>query len=108
MLIEVMKTLENSVIEKLKQHRMQMLLDDIKCNSYRVLYIFTRLDDAQDKDDMLSNLKQLAAEELTDMDLPTIALIIKDCKVGQGLKFLARNYLIWNNNERFGWKICLT
>ena len=37
MIIEVMRTLENSVIEKSKQHRMKMLLDDIKSNRYRVL-----------------------------------------------------------------------
>ena len=43
---------------------------------------------------MLSIIKQLAAEELLSpeqfeqLDLPTIALVIKDTKVGQGLKFL--------------------
>ena len=51
---------------------------------------------------MLFILKQLAADELLSpeqfeqlseleqMDLPTIALVIKDTKVGQGLKFLHR------------------
>ena len=88
MIIEVKKTLVNSVIEKSKQHQMKMLLYDIKSNRYRVL-IYT--------DDMLSIFKQMAADELLspeqfaklseleDMDLP-IALIIKDSKVGQGLK----------------------
>ena len=71
-------------------------------NRYRVRSIFTRLVDAQDKENMLFILKQLAAEELLSpeqfeqlseleqMDLPTIALVIKDTKVGQGLKFLPR------------------
>ena len=66
-----------------------------------LFYIHT-LDDAQDKEGMLVILKQLAAEELPSpeqfeqlfeleqMDLPTIALVIKDTKVGQGLKFLPR------------------
>ena len=78
-----------------------MLTGDIKSNRYRVHSIFTRSDDV-DKEDMLFILKQLAAEELLSpeqfeqlfeleqMDLPTIALVIKDIKVGQGLKFLLR------------------
>ena len=73
-----------------------------KLKQQRVHSIFTRLDDAQDNEDMLFILKQLAAEEslapeqfeqlseLEQMDLPTIALVIKDTKVGQGLKFLPR------------------
>ena len=41
-----------------------MLTGDIKSNRYRVHSIFTWVDDAQDKEDLLFNLKQLAAEEL--------------------------------------------
>ena len=81
-----------------------MLTGNIKSNQSRVHSIFTRLDAAQDKEDLLFILKQLAAEELLSpeqfeqlseleqMDLPTIALVIKDTKtkVGQGLKFLPR------------------
>ena len=60
------------------------------------------MDDVQDKQDMLFILKQLAAEELLspeqfeqlseleEMDLPTIAVVIKNTKAGQGLKFLPR------------------
>ena len=78
-----------------------MLTGDIKSNRHRIS-IFTRLDDAQEKEDMLFNLKQLVAEvllspeqfeqlsELEQMDLPTIALVIKDTKVGQAWKFLPR------------------
>ena len=56
----------------------KMLTGDIKSNRYCVHSIFTRLDDAQDKEDMLFILKQLAAEEfeqlseLEQMDLPTM------------------------------------
>ena len=79
-----------------------MLTGDIKSNRYRVHSIFTRLDDAQDQGDLLFIVKQLAAEELLSteqfeqlsefeqMNLPTIALAIKDTKVEQGLKFLPR------------------
>ena len=55
------------------------------------------MDDAQDKEDMLPILKQLAAEELLSaeqdqqqlskleqMDLPTIALVIKETKLDKG------------------------
>ena len=88
-----------STIPKSKQQRLKMLTGDIKNSRYCVHSIFTRLDDAQDKEDMLFTLKQLAAEELLSpeqfeqleqMDLPTIALVIKDNKVGQALQFLPR------------------
>ena len=59
-----------STIPKSKQQRLKMLTGDIKSNRYRVHSIFTRLDDAQDKEDMLFILKRL--------DLPTIALVLKD------------------------------
>ena len=71
-----------------------MLRGDIKSNRYRAYSIFTRLNDAQDKEEMIFILKQLAAEELPSpkqfeqfselelKDLPTIALVMKDTKVG--------------------------
>ena len=79
-----------------------MLMDDINSNRHCVQSVFTRLDDAQDKDDALSILKQLIREELLsaeqyeklaeleDLDLPTVAMVIMDSKNGQGLKFLPR------------------
>ena len=91
-----------STIPKSKQQRLKTMTGYIKNNRYRVHSIFTRLVDVQDKEDMLFILKQLAADELLSlekfeqvyeleqMDLPTIALVIKDTKVGQGLKFLPR------------------
>ena len=55
----------------------------------------------EDKEDMLFILKQLAAEELLSpeqfeqlseqMDLPTISLVIKDTKVGQGTTKIKRS-----------------
>ena len=78
---EIVKTLE----------RIKMLTGDIKSNRHSVHFILTRFDDVQDKEDMLFILKQLAVEELLspeqleleEMDLPTIAVVIKDTKVGQ-------------------------
>ena len=51
-------------IPKSKQQHLKMLAGDIKSSRYHVYSIFTRLDDAQDREDMLFILKQLAAEEL--------------------------------------------
>ena len=98
------------MIDETLDHKIETtaLTGDIKSNQYRFHSISTRLDDAQDKEDMLFILKQLVAEELLlpeqfeqlseleQMDLPTIALVIKDTKVGQGLKFLPRklNHLL--------------
>ena len=75
-----------------------MLIDDINNNRYRVSSILTRLSNSQD--DIKNIAKALVHEELLteeqfeklakleDLDLPTVALIIKDTKIGQGLKFL--------------------
>ena len=77
-----------------------MLIDDIHNNRYRVTSILTRLSNSQD--DIKTITKVLAREELLseeqfqklakleDWDLPTVALIIKDTKIGRGLKFLPR------------------
>ena len=61
------------------------------------------MDDTSDKDDALTILKELVKEELLSeeqyeelakledlVDLPAIAQIINDTKVGQGLSFLPR------------------
>ena len=92
MILENINALDGSTIEKSKLHRIKMLLDDIKSNRHHVHSVFMRLDDAQDREDMLHIWKQLVSEELlTDeqfkklsnlegMDLREIALIIKDTK----------------------------
>ena len=94
MIDEIMKTLEASPIAKTKQHRLKMLVDDITSNRYRLQSIFTRLDDAQDKDDTLHILKELVKEELLSeeqyeelaelegLDLPAVVLVIKDSMIG--------------------------
>ena len=60
------------------------------------------LGDAQDKNEILFIVNQLVKEELQQleqsehlseleqMDLPTIARVIKNTKVGKGIKFLPR------------------
>ena len=74
-------------IPKSKQRHLQILLNDI--NSNRVETILTRLNDAQDERDISNILEQLVREEmlsyeqfgqlceLEQMDLPTIALVIR-------------------------------
>ena len=74
-----------------------MLLNDIADNRHRVQTILTRLKD-NGKDE--NTLKQLVREQLLSpeqyekaaaaLDLTAIADIIKDTKVGRGLKFLPR------------------
>ena len=97
----LLNQLENSTIPKSKQHRINMLLDDIEKNRYRVEQIFQRLMDVEDKA-MLTVLKTLVREghfsdeqferlaELGDPDLHTIKEVITNTKVGEGLKFLPR------------------
>ena len=75
-----------------------MLIDGINKNRYRIECIFKRLDGAED--DELSILKGLVREgllwdkqfekhvELDVSDLPAVALVIKDTKVGQGVNCL--------------------
>ena len=98
-----MGRLEQTNIAKSSQHRLKMLLNDIKNNRYRVNSILQQLNDADgDKDRIKDALEQLAREdllsdeqfekilELEDITLPAVADIIKGTKLGQGLKFLPR------------------
>ena len=72
-------------------------MDDINSNRQRAHSVFTRLDDAQGKNDILAILKPLVQEEspeqsvqlfkLEDVDLPETALLIKHKKYGRGLTF---------------------
>ena len=75
-----------------------MLLNDIADNRHRVQAILRRLNKTKDE----NTLKQLVREQLLSpeqyekikknaaLDLAAIADIIKDTKVGRGLKFLPR------------------
>ena len=78
-----------------------MLVDDINKNRYRVKSILTTLNNAQE-DDIKNALERLARQELLskeqyeklakleEMDLPSIARVINETKVGRGLSFLPR------------------
>ena len=104
MIDELRAAIANSPITKLKQQRLKMLIDDISTNRYRVKSILTALNNAkEDKQDIKNALGRLAREELLSeeqfqkigmleksFDLPAIALIIKDTKIGQGINFLPR------------------
>ena len=101
------KQLETSSpsISKLKQLRMKMLLEEIARNRYRVQSIMRRTADAMgQKEEMAFILKRLAREELLsdeqylklaqldidDINSSRLANIIKETKIGQGIKFLPR------------------
>ena len=95
---EVRRKLEGSAIPKSKQHRLKMLLDDISQNRYRVQSILRRLADAEDEGQLSFTQEQLTSEELLselsealqndDLYSSQVAGVIKNTKVGQGLKFL--------------------
>ena len=101
MIDELVKKLKNSLVLKSKSHRLKMLVDDINKNRYRVKSILTTLNNVQE-DDIKNALGRLAREELLSeeqydkliklekMDLPTIARVINETKVGRGLSFLPR------------------
>ena len=77
-----------------------MLVDDINNNRYRVRSILTRLSNSQDdiktiakvlaREELLSKEQFEKLTELEELDLPAVALIIKDTKIGRGIKFLPR------------------
>ena len=91
------------MVTKIKLQRLKILLKDINENRYRVTTILTRLDETEDddKDDIVNALKSLRRDELISpeqyvklmiddaaFDPKTIVKIIKNTKVGSGLKFL--------------------
>ena len=95
-------------IPKIKHLRLKMLLDDIDRNRYRVQSILKRTADAMGKPkEMAIILKQLAREELlsdeqylklaqlsmNELNSSRLADIIKDTKIGQGIKILPRKLI---------------
>ena len=85
--------IQGSAIPKSKQHRLKMLLDDIAQNRYRVQSILKRLADAEGEEQLSFTLEQLAREELLSEEQHLEVAetgVIKNAKVGQGLKFLPR------------------
>ncbi|MCH2421447.1 MAG: hypothetical protein MK215_05880, partial [Candidatus Poseidoniia archaeon] len=107
---EASRKLENSRILKSKQHRLKMLVDDIAKNRHRVETIIKRMMDASGEKDILDTLKRLAQEELIseeqylklvecdDYDAHKLANVIKETKIGQGLKFLPQKLSDLTNN----------
>ena len=86
MINELRAAIENSLITKLKQHKLKMLVDDINNNRYRV---------SNSQDDIKNILEMLVREELLTeeqleklakleetVDLPAVALVIKDIQIG--------------------------
>ena len=102
MVEDVIEKLQSPNISKSQKHRLKMLLGDIGANRYRISSIFTRLFDTENSDQMKTVLKLLKQEELLsaeqfqrlseleEPDAPTIAAVIKESKIGQGVKFLPR------------------
>jgi len=98
----IMRRLESSSIAKSSLLRFKTLLKDVNNNRHRVYSILQRIKDADDADNILLALQQLAREELLseeqyqkiagleEITLPNVADIIKETKVGQGLKCLPR------------------
>ena len=95
----------SSTISKVKQLRMKILLDGIASNRHRVQSIMRRTADAMGKKEEITFiLKQLAREELLleeqylkiaqisvdELTSSRLADIIKETKIGQGIKFLPR------------------
>ena len=95
-IIDICRSLENSSLLLSDQLRLRILLNDIADNRHRVQTILRRLNETNDE----NTLKQLVREQLLspeqyekikeNADLTAIADIIKDTKVGRGLKFLPR------------------
>ena len=80
---------------------MKILLNNINENRYRVTSILTRLEEAEDEEDIANTLEALRREELISLEQyeklmiddaafypKAIVMIIKDTKVGSGLKFI--------------------
>ena len=79
----------DDVIPKSTVHRLKSLVNDLEKNKYRIVTVFNRLQNANDKEDEKNILKQLASEELLsveqynqlskldDIEPRSIAIIIK-------------------------------
>ena len=102
MILNAINALEDLPIPKikLKALQMKMLVKDIEKNKYRIITIFSRLQNARDKEDEQYILKRLGREELLspeqvsqlskleEINSQSIADVIKETKVGQGLLHL--------------------
>ena len=102
-IMTICRVLEASSIALTKQQRIKMLLNNISENRYRIESILTRLDQAEDEEDISNILVQLIREELISQEqleklkennvafeLPTVVKIIRNTKIGRGIKFHPR------------------
>ena len=98
-ILDICRRLENSSILLSKQFRFRMLLNDIADNRHRVQTIFRRLNEAKNENTLNHQLireqllspeqyEKLKEEGEAELDLNVIADVIKNTKVGRGLKFL--------------------
>ena len=110
---EVRRQLEGSAILKSKQHRLNLLLDDIAQNRHRVQTILMRMADADGeeaitqfaREELLSEEQHLKlADALPEEEFNSKRLVdvIKDTKIGQGLKLLPPKLPDLTKNYRFG------
>ena len=107
-------TLSNSEnISKTTLHRVEMLLQEIERNRYRVNQVLQRmstvLKDGKEKE-LMRMLMRLAREELLsqdqfmklvvmkkDLDFEKLISVIKETKIGRGLDFMPRKTIdLWN------------
>ena len=101
---DLLRELEKTSIPRSKHLRLQMLIDGIDRNRYRVKSIFNQLDDAEDneqkyilkrflREELLSEDQFKKLSKLKDLsDLTAVGEIVKDIKIGQGLTFLPRTF----------------
>ena len=94
MILEAVRALETLEIPKSKVQRIKILVNDIERNKKRIVSIFSRLQNARDKEDQQDILKRLLSEELLtweqysqlskleEIDPQSIATTIKETKVG--------------------------
>jgi len=97
---DALRKLQTTKILKSKLHRVKMLLSYIDRNRYRIQSIISRLADAETERERMAILEQLTREgllsndqfekldALKEVDLPRVVDIIKETKIGHGIKFL--------------------
>ena len=62
--MDTFAALEPSPISLMNQKRSKMLLNDINENRFRAIFILTRLDEAEDEQDIDNTLQALRREEV--------------------------------------------
>ena len=114
-IMDLCRTLTDSPVSRLKIIRLKILLNNINENRYRVTSILTRLEEAEDEEGIANTLEALRREELISLkqyeklmiddaafDPQAIVMIIKDTKVGSGLKFVPTELIDLKNKIQSG------